>query len=63
MITLQADVVSEFDERLTVPVFGYASVKDYYSDCCNWDKLQHIQRPLLCLTAEDDPFVPKDCKL
>ncbi len=62
MNLVQVDVVSEFDERLTVPLFGYASVSDYYSDACNCDKIQRIKRPFLCLTAEDDPFVPKDCE-
>ena len=56
-------MISEFDERLTVPVFGFASLSDYYSACRNDDKLHAVSRPLLCISAEDDPFVPLDCEL
>ena len=56
------DTVSEFDAKVTVPVFGYTSLEHYYSDSSNDDKIGLIHRPFLCLTALDDPFVPGDCE-
>ena len=59
----QSKTVSEFDTHVTVPIFGYSSLQEYYSACSNWDKIHRIRRPLLCITAADDPFVPKECEL
>lgn len=60
---MQAKVVSEFDTHLTAPLFGFASLEDYYQACKNADKIHKIRKPLVCLASADDPFVPKECEL
>ena len=59
----QSKSVSQFDERLTAPLFGYPTVDDYYRAARNSDKLHKICIPYICLTATDDPFVPDKCKI
>lgn len=58
----QAEVVSEIDRHLTAPLFGFSCLEDYYQASKNSDKLHKIQTPLICITAADDPFVPKESK-
>jgi len=60
---IKCKTISEFDTHVTVPTFGYSSLEEYYSAGSNWDKVHRIWRPLLCITAADDPFVPKECEL
>ena len=55
--------MSEFDTAVTVPVFGYSCLKEYYIDASSDDKVDRIERPLICVCASNDPFVPVDCKL
>jgi len=57
---LQSKTVREFDTRFTAVQFGYANVDDYYRSACLHDKLDNIKVPLLCLSAADDPFQPKE---
>ena len=57
----QIRVVSEFDIHVTVPLFGFSSLDEYYRASCNSDKIHKIQTPLICINATDDPFVPKEC--
>ena len=59
---MQSKTVSEFDEHLTAPLFGYKSVEEYYKATNNSDKLHKISIPYICLTATDDPFVPEKCE-
>lgn len=55
----QASVVPEFDIHMTVPIFGYSCLDEYYSAGCNKDKVHKIRTPLVSITAADDPFVPR----
>ncbi|CAL4122285.1 unnamed protein product, partial [Meganyctiphanes norvegica] len=57
---LQSKTVREFDTRFTAAQFGYANVDEYYRSACLHDKLDNIKVPLLCLSAADDPFQPKE---
>ncbi|KAL5963332.1 Protein ABHD1 [Taenia solium] len=50
--------VREFDENLTVDMFGYKSVDEYYADASPATKIDRVRIPILCLNAADDPFVP-----
>ncbi|VDN16939.1 unnamed protein product [Dibothriocephalus latus] len=50
--------VREFDENLTVDMFGYSSVEEYYNQASPASKLDTVKVPLLCFVAADDPFVP-----
>ena len=63
LCTLQSNSISQFDEHLTAPLFGYQTVEDYHKDATNSDKLHKISIPYICLTATDDPFVPEKCML
>ncbi len=48
----------EFDARWTAPVWGFASVEDYYQAANCQGDLQRARVPTLVLAAEDDPLVP-----
>ncbi|XP_045181415.2 phospholipase ABHD3-like [Mercenaria mercenaria] len=56
---LKSTTIREFDDRFTAPMFGYSTWQDYYSDACIHDKVHHLEVPVLCLNAADDPFSPK----
>ena len=58
----QSESVSQFDERLTAPVFGFSSVDEYYRAARNSDKLHKISVPYISIVATDDPFVPHKCE-
>ncbi|KAL5109419.1 Phospholipase ABHD3 [Taenia crassiceps] len=55
---LKSRSVREFDENLTVGMFGYKSVDEFYAHASPATKIDRIHIPLLCLNAADDPFVP-----
>ncbi|KAM7534265.1 hypothetical protein Aperf_G00000105135 [Anoplocephala perfoliata] len=55
---LKCRSIREFDAAITVDMFGYKSVDDYYADASPATKIDRIRIPLLCLNAADDPFVP-----
>ena len=46
-----------FDDRITAPLHGYASVHDYYARASCRPYLKHICVPTLILHALDDPFM------
>ncbi|CAG2108970.1 unnamed protein product, partial [Medioppia subpectinata] len=48
----------EFDSNFTVKMWGFKSVKDYYSQSSHKGKLCCIKRPTLCVNAADDMFAP-----
>lgn len=52
-----ASSFTEFDDRITAPLHGFASAQDYYSRCSSRAFLKHIGVPTLLLQAEDDPFL------
>lgn len=54
--------MSDIDTLVTVPLFGFACLEDYYKASRNSDKIFKIQRPLVCISSADDPFVPQECK-
>ncbi|KAF0683106.1 Aste57867_24794 [Aphanomyces stellatus] len=45
----------DVDHLMTLKVFGYKSVSEYYRDCSSTPYIQHVRIPLLCLSAKDDP--------
>ncbi|KAK8690847.1 hypothetical protein V6N13_074373 [Hibiscus sabdariffa] len=57
-LAANAKSVRDFDEGLTRVSFGFKSVDDYYSNSGSCDSIKHVQRPLLCIQAENDPIAP-----
>ena len=56
--TLRARHFWEFDEAATAPLHGFAGAEDYYARSSSIHFLGSIRTPTLCLSAEDDPFLP-----
>ncbi len=50
-----------YDELLTVPLFGYHRIEEYYEEQSSRHMLFKIEHPVLILHAEDDPLVPVEC--
>lgn len=50
------------DACFTVPMFEYPSLEEYYTMACTGHKLKDIKRPVLAVSALDDPFVAPDCE-
>lgn len=50
----------DFDDVITAPVHGFDSAQDYYERSSSIRFLQGIRVPTLLLSAEDDPFLPRE---
>lgn len=50
--------VYAFDDGYVAPLAGFAGAEDYYARASLPNHLARIAVPTLCLTAEDDPWVP-----
>jgi uncharacterized protein len=48
----------EFDDAATAPLHGFAGADDYYRRASSLERIPEIAAPTLCLSAEDDPFLP-----
>lgn len=48
----------EFDDAGTAPLHGFLGAADYYEKSSSLSFLPRITIPVLCVSAEDDPFVP-----
>lgn len=55
---LSVKSLREFDEKLSIRMWGYESVEDYYRDASNRGKMCQIKVPTLCINAADDMFSP-----
>lgn len=49
--------VYEFDEIVTVPIWGFKNPHEYYQNSSSRYKLSHIKHACHILFAEDDPFI------
>ena len=47
-----------FDDAATAPLHGFAGANDYYSRSSSLGFVGRIATPTLCISAEDDPFLP-----
>jgi predicted alpha/beta-fold hydrolase len=56
---LNARTIEDFDDGVTGPVHGFASSNDYYTKSSSIHFLKNIRVPTLLLSAEDDPFLPR----
>jgi predicted alpha/beta-fold hydrolase len=48
----------EFDDAGTGPLHGFTGAADYYARSSSLGFLDRITTPTLCLSSEDDPFLP-----
>jgi hypothetical protein len=48
----------EYDERITARYAGYRGARDYYQRSSAGPHLADIDRPVLILSARDDPLIP-----
>jgi len=55
-----ARTFSEFDHVVTAPLHGFASAEDYYERASAIRYLARVAVPTLCISAEDDPFFPRE---
>ncbi|MEI7782191.1 MAG: hydrolase [Planctomycetota bacterium] len=49
-----------FDELYTAPVHGFETARDYWQRSSGVRYLPAVRHPLLIVTAQDDPFFPRD---
>ncbi len=47
-----------FDDSFTAPACGFESAQHYYESASSMSVLSAIKCPTLCLSADDDPFMP-----
>ncbi|HEX7190038.1 MAG TPA: alpha/beta fold hydrolase [Thermoanaerobaculia bacterium] len=50
----------EFDDAATAPLHGFRDANDYYARSSSIHFLSKITTPALCISAEDDPFLPRE---
>ena len=48
-----------FDDAATAPVHGFANAAEYYERCSSIRFVGRIDTPTLCVSAADDPFLPR----
>ncbi len=49
----------EFDDAANGPLHGFAGADDYYTRCSSIHYAHKIKTPTLCISASDDPFLPR----
>ena len=55
----RARTFREFDDAATAPLHGFADADDYYRRASSIYDIGRITTPTLCVSAEDDPFLPR----
>lgn len=50
----------EFDDAATAPLHGFAGAEDYWARSSSIGFIDRITTPTLCISAEDDPFLPSE---
>ncbi len=53
-----AKTFAAFDQCVTAPLHGFASAEDYYQRSSALGYLGAVRVPSLCISSEDDPFIP-----
>ena len=57
---LKSNTCREWDELVTVPLFGFQDVDEYYKKTSPRYQLAKIQKPTIVLQSEDDPLISPD---
>lgn len=47
-----------FDDAATAPLHGFTGAEDYYARSSSLGFVARIRTPTLCISSEDDPFLP-----
>jgi len=55
----RARTFSDYDALVTAPVHGFAGAEDYWHKSSSGEFVGAVRRPLLLLSAADDPLVPR----
>lgn len=55
---LRARTFIEFDDAATAPLHGFDGAEDYYRRSSSLGFIARIRTPALCISAQDDPFLP-----
>jgi uncharacterized protein len=55
---MRARTFRDFDNASTAPLHGFRDADDYYTRASSLPFLHAITTPALCISAEDDPFLP-----
>lgn len=55
---MRAQSFHEFDDASTAPLHGFRDAEDYYTRSSSLPFLSAIDIQVLCISAEDDPFLP-----
>ncbi len=56
----ELETLREFDDKVTAPIFGFASAEEYYGSESVRQYLSKVKAPILILHAKNDPFVPEE---
>ncbi|KXO09354.1 Hydrolase, alpha/beta fold family functionally coupled to Phosphoribulokinase [Moritella sp. JT01] len=51
----------QYDDMYTAPLHGFKDANDYWESCSCKKYLKNIQQKVLLVTAQDDPFLGKEC--
>jgi len=57
---MRARTFAEYDRAVTAPLHGFADEVDYWRRSSCLPYLARVRRPVLLISARDDPFVPPD---
>lgn len=57
----QVHRMSEFDNTMTAPLFGFNNAWEYYREASSIHRIREIRVPTLVLSAEDDPITGSYC--
>jgi len=52
----------DYDNRITAPLHGFQDADDYYRQCSSKEYLSAVRGRLLCIDAQDDPFIPPETR-
>jgi hypothetical protein len=54
------DSLYTFDDLFTAPLHGFKNARDYYQQCSSINFVNNVDRPLLILNAQNDPFLTRE---
>lgn len=57
---MRARSFRQFDDAATAPLHGFRDADDYYERSSSIHYVSRITTPVLAISAEDDPFVPRE---